>query len=99
MRKNRKNQKGIAHIALIGIIVASIGITVYLATQSRVFNFSGASDLPGEGGEFPASEVTTEVPAIENEADLQNTLDELENTNVDMINEMLFENDEDASSF
>jgi hypothetical protein len=46
--------------------------------------------------EYAASEITTEVPAIENEADLNNRLGDLENTNIDSINEMLFELEDDA---
>lgn len=99
MTKNRQNQKGVVDLAIIFIILAAIGITVYLAVQSQVIRLPGASRRSPEAPDFPAKEITTQVPAINNQADLENILDELENTNTDAVNEMLFQNDSDGSSF
>ena len=99
MIRNKRDQKGVVHLVALLIIFAGIAVVVYLANQSQVFRKSEAARIPTLVPEFPAKEVTAEVPAIENEADLKNTLDELENTNVDEVTDMLFENDQDASGF
>lgn len=93
-------KKGVAHIALIVLILAAAGAgIVYFAMQNPSSQEADDSQNLVDEVEFPTQQITAEVSEIESREDLDTTLEDLENTDIDQIDQLLQENEEDSSEF
>lgn len=107
MNYKNKYQRGFAVAAVLVIVIAAgIGAVVWMASRQSFSNSGAISPVVTRSltptgrpsaTTFPANDVTSQVPAITNKADLSNRLRDLDNTNVDEVQKKLFENDSDVS--
>lgn len=91
MRKRRLNQKGNMQLIVALIIIVAIITGVYLVQQRTNF-------LPKASSPYNTYQNTSNQ-TINNPSDLDKTLNELESTDVNQIDQGLNENNSNASSF
>jgi hypothetical protein len=104
MKPFYRNQKGSADLIVVAVIFVGLIASVYLVVKPVMFssNASRPTNAVPTVVSLPTTvpnDMTSQVPAINNKADLLNTLKEVENTNVDEVSTMLFQNDKDVNSF
>ncbi len=105
MKTTHMNQKGVASLLVVMVIFVGLIASVYLVVKPVLFRSNASRQTNAVPTVFsvptsiPANDITSQVPAITNKADLLNTLKAVDNTNVDEVSTMLFQNDKDVNSF
>lgn len=96
-----KSQKGIIQILIIILVLVAIAAGVYEIQKNTDF-LPKAAPLKKETNLQPTIPVGTagsEQTIIRNGKDLQTTLNDVDNTDIDAIDQDLSQNDADAASF
>ncbi len=103
--KSIKNQRGTADLLVVLVIFVGLIASVYLVAKPVLFTSNASRQTNAVPTvfsvptTFPANDITSQVPAVTNKADLLNSLKAVDNTNVDEVSTMLFQNDRDLNSF
>lgn len=100
--EQNKEQKGIAQILIIVLILVGIAVGVYLVQQNTDF-FSDAASKKKEVSQsqktVPGQVAKKGEIEIKSGQDLQKVLTDLDNTDINAMDQELSQNDSDAASF